>query len=226
MKEEFSRTALVIGKENLNKLSNSHIAVFGIGGVGGHCVEALVRAGVGNIDIIDSDTVSISNINRQLVALQSTVGKLKVEVLKERLLDINPNLNINIFPVFYDQNTKDKFDLSKYHYIVDAIDSIGAKVDLIVNASISSTPIISAMGAGNKLEPSLFEVSDIYKTSVCPLAKVMRYELKKCGIKKLKCVYSKEIPTVRSTPPGSISFVPSTVGLIMAGEVVKDLIKK
>ncbi len=225
MKEEFSRTALVIGEENSEKLNASRIAVFGVGGVGGHCAEALVRAGVGSIDIIDSDTVSLSNINRQLVALHSTVGKLKVDVLKNRLLDINPDLKIKTYPIFYDLNTKEQFDLSKYDYIVDAIDSIGAKVELIVNTSNVSTPIISAMGAGNKLEPTLFEVADIYKTSVCPLAKVMRYELKKRNVKSLKCVYSKEIPTVRSTPPGSISFVPSAVGLIMAGEVVKDLIK-
>lgn len=225
MKEEFSRTALVIGEENSEKLKASHIAVFGVGGVGGHCAEALVRAGVGSIDIIDSDTVSLSNINRQLVALHSTVGKLKVDVLKNRLLDINPDLKIKTYPIFYDLNTKEQFDLSKYDYIVDAIDSIGAKVELIVNTSNVSTPIISAMGAGNKLEPTLFEVADIYKTSVCPLAKVMRYELKKRNVKSLKCVYSKEIPTVRSTPPGSISFVPSAVGLIMAGEVIKDLIK-
>lgn len=225
MKEEFSRTALVIGEENSEKLKASHIAVFGVGGVGGHCAEALVRAGVGSIDIIDSDTVSLSNINRQLVALHSTVGKLKVDVLKKRLLDINPDLKIKAHPVFYDFNTKEQFDLSKYDYIVDAIDSIGAKVELIVNASNVSIPIISAMGAGNKLEPTLFEVADIYKTSVCPLAKIMRYELKKRNIKSLKCVYSKEIPAIRSTPPGSVSFVPSAVGLIMAGEVIKDLIK-
>ncbi len=225
MKEEFSRTAIVIGEENLKTLNNSHIAVFGVGGVGGHCAEALVRAGIGSIDIIDSDVVSLSNINRQLVALHSTVGKLKVDVLKERLLDINPDLKITTQPVFYGEKTKEQFDLSIYDYIVDAIDSISAKVELIVNAYKVSTPIISSMGAGNKLEPTLFEVTDIYKTSVCPLAKVMRYELKKQGIKKLKCVYSKEIPSVRTTPPGSMSFVPSTVGLIMAGQIIKDLIK-
>ena len=225
MKEEFSRTAMVIGEENLDKLSKAHVAVFGVGGVGGHAAEALVRAGIGNIDIIDSDTVSLSNINRQIIALKSTVGKLKVEVLKDRLLDINPELVVNIFPVFYDKETGKNFDFSKYDYIVDAIDSVASKIELIVNANLENTPIISSMGAGNKLEPTLFEVADIYKTSVCPLAKTMRYELKKRGIKKLKCVYSKEIPAIRSTPPGSLSFVPSTVGLIMAGEVIKDIIK-
>lgn len=224
MKEEFSRTAKVIGEENLDKLNNAHIAVFGIGGVGGHAAEALVRAGIGNIDIIDSDTVSLSNINRQIVALHSTVGKLKVEVLKDRLIDINPDLNINVYPVFYDESTENQFDFEKYDYIVDAIDSIASKIELIVNATEKNVKIISAMGAGNKLEPSLFEVSDIYKTSVCPLAKTMRYELKKRGVKKLKCVYSKELPKVRTTPPGSLSFTPSVMGLIMAGEVVKDLI--
>ena len=225
MKEEFSRTAMVIGEENLDKLSKAHIAIFGVGGVGGHAAEALVRAGIGNIDIIDSDTVSLSNINRQIIALKSTVGKLKVEVLKDRLLDINPELVVNIFPVFYDKENSKNFDFSRYDYIVDAIDSIASKIELIVNANLENTPIISSMGAGNKLEPTLFEVADIYKTSVCPLAKTMRYELKKRGIKKLKCVYSKEIPAIRSTPPGSLSFVPSTVGLIMAGEVIKDIIK-
>lgn len=224
MKEEFSRTAKVIGEENLDKLNNAHVAVFGIGGVGGHAAEALVRAGIGNIDIIDSDTVSLSNINRQIVALHSTVGKLKVEVLKDRLIDINPDLNINVYPIFYDESTENQFDFEKYDYIVDAIDSIASKIELIVNATEKNVKIISAMGAGNKLEPSLFEVSDIYKTSVCPLAKTMRYELKKRGVKKLKCVYSKELPKVRTTPPGSLSFTPSVMGLIMAGEVVKDLI--
>ena len=224
MKEEFSRTAKVIGEENLDKLNNAHVAVFGIGGVGGHAAEALVRAGIGNIDIIDSDTVSLSNINRQIVALHSTVGKLKVEVLKDRLIDINPDLNINVYPVFYDESTENQFDFEKYDYIVDAIDSIASKIELIVNATEKNVKIISAMGAGNKLEPSLFEVSDIYKTSVCPLAKTMRYELKKRGVKKLKCVYSKELPKVRTTPPGSLSFTPSVMGLVMAGEVVKDLI--
>lgn len=226
MTEELSRTAIILGDLGIEKLKNAKVAVFGLGGVGGHAAEAIVRAGIGSIDLIDHDTVSLSNINRQLAALHSTVGKLKVDVLKERFTDISPNANINTFPVFYDNSTENQFDLSAYDYIVDAIDSVGAKINLIVNAEKCGTPIISSMGAGNKLNPTAFMVSDIYKTSVCPLAKVMRYELKKKGVKKLKCVYSKEIPSVRTTPPGSVSFVPSTVGLIIAGEVIKDIIEK
>lgn len=225
MKEEFSRTALVIGEDTVLKLKNSKVAVFGLGGVGGHAAEALVRAGIGSLDLIDFDTVSLSNINRQLAALHSTVGKKKVEVLKERFIDINPEAVINTFPVFYDSETENQFDLSKYDYIVDAIDSVKSKINLIVNATAVGTPIISSMGAGNKLDATAFKVADIYKTSVCPLAKVIRTELKKRGVKKLKCVYSEEQPKVRSTPPGSLSFVPSTVGLILAGEVVKDIIR-
>ena len=226
MKEELSRTAIIVGEAGIVKLKNAKVAIFGLGGVGGHAAEAIVRAGVGSIDLIDHDTVSLSNINRQLAALHSTVGKLKVDVLKERFIDINPMVNINTFPVFYDNDTEKQFDLSTYDYIIDAIDSVGAKINLIVNAEKCNTPIISSMGAGNKLDPTAFTVSDIYKTSVCPLAKVMRYELKKKGIKKLKCVYSKEIPSIRTTPPGSVSFVPSTAGLIIAGEVIKDIIEK
>lgn len=226
MREEFSRTASVIGEEAINTLQKAKVAVFGIGGVGGHAAEAIVRAGVGQIDLIDFDCVSLSNINRQIVALHSTVGRKKVDVLKERLMDINPQLIINCHPVFYDKATENQFNLSSYDYIIDAIDSIQAKICLIVNAVNSGTEIISSMGAGNKLNPTGFEVADIYKTSVCPLAKIMRYELKKQGVKKLKCVYSKEIPAVKVTPPGSLSFVPSTVGLIMASEVVKDIIAK
>ena len=226
MKEELSRTAIIVGDAGIEKLKNAKVAIFGLGGVGGHAAEAIVRAGIGSIDLIDHDTVSLSNINRQLAALHSTVGKLKVDVLRERFIDINPTVNINTFPVFYDNDTEKQFDLSAYDYIIDAIDSVGAKINLIVNAEKCGTPIISSMGAGNKLNPTAFMVSDIYKTSVCPLAKVMRYELKKKGVKKLKCVYSKEIPSVRTTPPGSISFVPSAVGLIIAGEVIKDIIEK
>ncbi len=226
MKEELSRTAIIVGEAGIVKLKNAKVAIFGLGGVGGHAAEAIVRAGIGSIDLIDHDTVSLSNINRQLAALHSTVGKLKVDVLKERFIDINPMVNINTFPVFYDNDTEKQFDLSTYDYIIDAIDSVGAKINLIVNAEKCNTPIISSMGAGNKLDPTAFTVSDIYKTSVCPLAKVMRYELKKKGIKKLKCVYSKEIPSIRTTPPGSVSFVPSTAGLIIAGEVIKDIIEK
>ncbi|MBE6728677.1 MAG: tRNA threonylcarbamoyladenosine dehydratase [Ruminococcaceae bacterium] len=226
MKEEFSRTAVLIGDENVEKLNNARVAVFGVGGVGGHTAEALIRAGIGKIDLIDPDVVSLSNINRQAVALHSTVGKSKVSVLKEKLCDINPEAQVNVFPVFYDESTKDSFDLLSYDYIVDAIDSVKSKILLILSAKETNTEIISAMGAGNKLNPLMFEVSDIFKTSVCPLAKTMRYELKKVGIKKLKCVYSKEEPIIRATPPGSISFVPATAGLIIAGEVIKDIISK
>ena len=224
MKEEFSRTASLLGEDGVNKLVNCKVAVFGIGGVGGHLAEALVRAGIGSIDLIDFDTVSFSNINRQIAALQSTVGKRKVDVLKERFLDINPDLKIEVFPIFYGKDTENHFDLSAYDYVADAIDSVSSKLCLIENATACGTPIISAMGAGNKLDPTAFKVADIYKTSVCPLAKVIRSELKKRGIKKLKCVYSEEIPAVRLTPPGSLSVVPSTVGLIMAGEIIKDII--
>ena len=226
MKEEFSRTERIIGEKAAKRLDDCRVAVFGVGGVGGHAAEAIVRAGVGGIDLIDFDTVSLSNINRQLAALHSTVGQKKVEVLKQRFLDINPNLAVNTFPVFYGADTENEFDLAAYDYIVDAIDSVNAKLLLIENATKSGVPIISSMGAGNKLNPTDFKVADIYKTSVCPLAKVVRTELKKRGIKKLKCVYSEEIPLIKATPPGSVSFVPSAVGLIIAGEVIKDLIKE
>lgn len=225
LKEEFSRTERVIGQDSLKKLANSRVAVFGLGGVGGHAAEALVRAGVGTLDLIDFDTVSLSNINRQLAALHSTVGRNKAEVLKERFLDINPNADIKVFPVFYNQDTENQFNLSSYDYIVDAVDSVSAKVTLIQNAAYCGTPIISSMGAGNKLDPTAFKVADIYKTSVCPLAKAIRTELRKRGVKKLKCVYSEEIPVIKATPPGSVSFVPSVAGLIIAGEVIKDIIK-
>lgn len=227
--EEFLRTKNLIGKESLEILKNSHIAIFGIGGVGGYVAEALARCGVGQIDIIDNDTVSLSNINRQIIATHSTVGKLKVEVMKERIFDINPTAIVNAFDILYLPQTADKFDFSKYDYIIDAIDNVTGKIQLVVQANKSNTPIISAMGAGNKLDPTAFEVSDIYKTSVCPLAKVMRYELKKLGIKNLKVVYSKEQPIKNSNDPSrtpaSISFVPSVAGLIIASEVVKDLIR-
>lgn len=227
MTEEFSRTQSLIGEKNFNKLKNSHIAVFGIGGVGGYVVEALVRSGVGKIDIIDNDYVSLSNINRQIIATHSTVGRLKVDVMKERALDINPDIEITAFNTLYLPETANQFDFKKYDFIVDAIDNVTGKIQLVLQANEANTPIISAMGAGNKLNPTAFEVSDIYKTSVCPLAKVMRYELKKRGIKKLKVVYSKETPIKNTeTPtqtPASISFVPSAMGLIIASELIKDI---
>lgn len=232
--DEFSRTEMLIGKEKLNILKNSRVAVFGIGGVGGYVAEALVRCGIGTIDIIDNDDVSFTNINRQIIALHSTVGQPKVEVMQKRLADINPNVTVNTHKVFYMPETKDNFDFTKYDYVVDAIDTVTGKISLVMQAQECGTPIISCMGTGNKLNPTMLEVADIYKTSVCPLAKVMRYELKKRGIKKLKVVYSKETPiapekseesTERRSVPGSTAFVPPVAGMIIASEVIKDLIK-
>lgn len=229
MENEFSRTEKLIGKDAIDILKNSRVAVFGIGGVGGHTAEALARSGVGSIDIIDNDTVSITNINRQIIATHSVLGRPKTEVMKERLIDINPKINIEVFNTFFLPENSKEFDFSQYDYIVDAVDTVTAKIELVMKAGENNTPIISSMGTGNKLNPTAFEVSDIYKTSVCPLAKVMRYELKKRGIKKLKVVYSKEEPIKdKNNPdrfPASIAFVPSVAGLIIASEVVKDLIK-
>ncbi len=226
MKEEFSRTEKVIGSDAVTKLNAAKVAVFGVGGVGGHAAEALARAGIGRIDLIDFDTVSVSNINRQIVALHSTVGKKKVDVLKERFLDINNSLCINTYDIFYNEETEHLINLLDYDYIIDAIDSVSAKIHLIKSAYEKGVPIISSMGTGNKLDATAFKVSDIYKTSVCPLAKVMRYELKKVGVKKLKCVYSEELPVIKATPPGSMPYVPATAGLILAGEVIKDIVSK
>ncbi len=232
----FQRTRLLLGDEAMDKLNKSRVAVFGIGGVGGHCTEALVRSGIGGIALIDNDTVAPSNLNRQLVATQSTVGMLKTDAAEARLLDINPEIRIDKYNLFYTPETAEQIDLSQFDYIVDAIDTVAGKLTLAEKAQEAGVPIISSMGAGNKLNPADFEVADIYKTSVCPLAKVMRRECKKRGIKRLKCVYSKELPLVpayekvpngssRRQVPGSTAFVPSTVGLIIASEVVKDLIK-
>lgn len=226
MTEKFTRTENLIGKDKLKILQNSHIAVFGIGGVGGYVTEALIRAGVGKIDIIDNDTVSESNINRQIIATTKTIGKYKVDIMKERILDINPDATVNAYNTLYLPNTADQFDFSKYDYVVDAVDNVTAKIELVLRANNSNVPIISSMGTGNKLDPTAFEVSDIYKTEVCPLAKVMRTELKKRGVKKLKVVYSKEKPITNQRPPASISFVPSVAGLIIASEVIKDIIKE
>ena len=236
MVDKFGRTRILLGNEAMERLSKARVAVFGIGGVGGHVVEALVRSGVGCIDIIDKDTVSVTNINRQLIATTKTVGMDKVDVMKERILEINPEVKVNAHKCFYLPETKDLFDFNEYDYIVDAVDTVTAKIMLVMQANEAHTPIISSMGAGNKLDPTAFEVADIYKTSVCPLAKVMRKELKKRGIKKLKVVYSKEEPikarasienddevSSKRATPGSIAFVPSVVGLIIAGEVIKDL---
>lgn len=227
MENQFSRTENLIGNASLEKLKNARIAVFGIGGVGGYVVEALARAGVFNIDIIDNDTVSITNINRQIIATHSSIGKQKTDVMKARVLDINPQANVNVFNTFFLPENSNDFDFSVYDYIIDAVDTVTAKIELIMKANNSNVPIISSMGTGNKLDPTVFEVSDIYKTSVCPLAKVMRYELKKRGIKKLKVVYSKEQPIKNNNDriPASISFVPPTAGLIIASEVIKDILK-
>lgn len=239
---EFSRTELLIGQAALEKLQNSRVAIFGIGGVGGYVCEALVRSGVGHFDLIDNDTVSLTNINRQIIALHSTIGKLKVDVMKERMLDINPDVDVSVHPCFYLPETADQFDFSNYDYVVDAIDTVTGKIEIIVQADAHQVPVISSMGAGNKLNPAMMEVSDIYKTSVCPLARVMRRELKKRHIKHCKVVYSKEKAIqpsqaslekygadseenfTKKSIPGSTAFVPSVAGLILASEVIKDLI--
>lgn len=243
MDKRFSRTALLLGEDATERLAKARVAIFGIGGVGGYTAEALARGGIGCLDLIDDDTVCLSNINRQIYALESTVGRYKTEVAKERILDINPNIKVNTYNTFYLPETSGEFDFKNYDYVVDAIDTITGKIELAVNAQNAGVPIISSMGAGNKLDPTAFEVDDVYKTSVCPLAKVMRRELKKRGIEKLKVVYSKEKAIApkniinidndinndseekesRKQTPGSISFVPSVVGLIAAGEVIKDL---
>lgn len=239
---EFSRTELLIGQAALEKLQNSRVAIFGVGGVGGYVCEALVRSGVGHFDLIDNDTVSLTNINRQIIALHSTIGKLKVDVMKERMLDINPDVDVSVHPCFYLPETADQFDFSNYDYVVDAIDTVTGKIEIIVQADAHQVPVISSMGAGNKLNPAMMEVSDIYKTSVCPLARVMRRELKKRHIKHCKVVYSKEKAIqpsqaslekygvdseenfTKKSIPGSTAFVPSVAGLILASEVIKDLI--
>lgn len=223
MEQPFSRTEILIGKEGLERLKCSTVAVFGVGGVGGYAVEALARSGVGCLHLIDNDKVSVSNLNRQIIATVSTIGRYKVDVAKERILDINPEARVHTRRTFYMPDTAQEFDFTGYDYVVDAIDTVTGKLALIQQADQAGVPIISSMGAGNKLEASAFEVADIYQTSVCPLAKVMRKELKKRGIRKLKVVYSKEQPVVNSRPPGSIAFVPAVAGLILAGEVVKEL---
>ena len=232
---QFSRTELLLGKSGVERLKSCRVAVFGVGGVGGYAVEALARSGIGALDLIDNDTVALSNLNRQIIALHSTIGQYKVDVAAERVRDINPECKVKAHRVFYLPETEDQFDFSQYDYIIDAIDTVKGKLALVENAKAAGVPVICSMGAGNKLDPTAFEVADIYKTSVCPLARVMRYECRKRGIKKLKVVYSKEPPvklkqeseeeTVRRSTPGSVAFVPSVAGLILAGEVVKDLLK-
>ena len=231
---QFSRTALLIGEAGIEKLKKARVAVFGIGGVGGYVVEALARSGVGSLDLIDKDVVSESNINRQIIALHSTVGKLKTEVMAARVKDINPQIIVHTHNLFYLPETADTFDFSVYDYVVDAIDTVSGKIALIERAFAAKVPVISSMGTGNKLDASLFEVTEIEKTSVCPLARVMRRELKKRGIERVKVLYSKEEPMASGiidedsgkAVPGSIAFVPSVAGLLLAGEVIKDLIAK
>ena len=235
MNEQFFRTQMLLGSEAVARLRNARVAVFGIGGVGGYTVEALARAGVGAIDVIDSDTVSVSNINRQILATHSTVGLPKVEAARNRILDINPEAKVTMWPLFYNAETADRFDFTRYDYIVDAIDTVTGKLTLVERAVATGTPIICCMGTGNKLDPTRFEVSDISKTTMCPLARVMRKELSKRGIKHLKVVYSKEEAMTpvgweeeaaaigKRQIPGSVSFVPGAAGLILAGEVIKDI---
>ena len=232
MSEQFSRTEMLIGKKGIEKLKISKVAIFGIGGVGSYVVEALARAGVGNFILVDNDEVSISNLNRQIIATTKTIGMPKVQVAKQRILEINPEAKVETYQEFFMPETEGILD-ETVTYIVDAIDTVTAKIELVLRANKFGIPIISSMGTGNKLDPTRFEVTDIHKTSVCPLAKVMRKELKQRGIKKLKVVYSKEEPiklekdeTSKKQVPGSVSFVPSVAGLIIAGEVVKDIISK
>ena len=250
MLTQFSRTELLLGKEAMEKLKNAKVAVFGIGGVGGYVCEALVRSGVGAFDLIDDDKVCLTNLNRQIIATRKTIGKYKTDVMKDRILEINPDARVEVHKCFFLPENADEFPFEEYDYIVDAVDTVTAKISLVMKAQEMNVPIISSMGAGNKLDASQFRVADIYKTKVCPLAKVMRRELKKRGVKKLKVVYSEEQPTrpvedmaiscrtncicppgaahkctERRDIPGSVAFVPSVVGLIIAGEVVKDLCK-
>ena len=251
MPDQFSRTRMLLGEEGIDKLQHSKVAIFGIGGVGGYVAEALARSGVGSFVLVDDDKVCLTNINRQIIALRSTVGKDKVEVMRDRILDINPKAEVEVRKCFFLPENADEFNFEEYSYVVDAVDTVTAKIQLVMEAKEAGVPIISSMGAGNKLDPTAFQVADIYKTSVCPLAKVMRRELKKRGIKKLKVVYSQEKPTrpiedmsiscrshcicppgaahkctERRDIPGSTAFVPSVAGLIIAGEVIKDLAAK
>ncbi|MGI6067340.1 tRNA threonylcarbamoyladenosine dehydratase [Absicoccus porci] len=234
MINRYARTEMLLGKEAMEKLNQAHVAVFGIGGVGGYVVEALARSGVGHLDIIDNDTVSITNINRQIIALDDTIGQLKVDVMEKRIHAINPQIEVTKHACFFLPETSDQFDFSQYDYVVDCVDTVTAKIEIIMKAKAQNIPVISAMGAGNKMDPAKMEVADIYQTSYCPLAKVMRREMKKRHIKHLKVVYSKEKPmqpkwpceenTTKKHVPGSMAFTPGVMGLIMASEIVKDLV--
>lgn len=237
MSDRFSRTEMIFGHEAMKRLSEARVAVFGIGGVGGYVVEALARSGIGELDLIDNDTVSVSNINRQIIALESTVGMYKTDAAKARIADINPDCKVNVYRTFFMPDTSSQFDFSLYDYVIDAIDTVTGKIEIIMKAQSAGVPVISSMGAGNKTDPTSFKVADIYSTSVCPLARAMRQQLKKRGVKKLKVVYSteqsvtpqtdvslnEEIPSGRRSVPGSNAFVPSVAGLIIAGEVIKDI---
>lgn len=230
--KQFSRTEILLGEKSMEKLRSACVAIFGIGGVGGYVAESLVRSGIGNFVLIDNDEVSLTNLNRQIIATHSSLGMAKVECMKERMLDINPEVNVVCKKMFFLPENSDEIDFSKFDYVVDAIDTISAKIEIIMKCQKHDIPVISAMGAGNKLDPSRFKVSDVYKTSVCPLARVMRNELKKRGVKKLKVVYSDESPKKVGIKdeqsgkmiPGSISFSPASCGLVIASEVIKDLI--
>lgn len=237
MINEFSRTELLLGADGMEKLKRARVAVFGIGGVGGYAIEAVARAGIGALDLIDNDVISLTNINRQIIALHSTVGLPKTDVMAARVNDINPECEVRTYQTFYGPDTAEQFDLAQYDYIIDAIDTVTGKLALAVNAQKANTPIISSMGTGNKLDPTAFTVTDIYKTSFCPLARIMRKELRKRGIERLKVVYSQEealtpegvteeLPQGRRSIPGSVSFVPSAAGLILAGEVIKDIVNR
>lgn len=249
MSDQFARTELLLGKVAMETLKKSRVAIFGVGGVGGYVCEALARSGIGHFDLIDNDKVSLTNLNRQIIATHKTIGRNKVEVMKERILEINPDANVRIYKSFFLPENADEFPFEEYNYIVDAVDTVTAKIELVMKAEEKKIPVISSMGAGNKLDASQFKVADIYQTKVCPLAKVMRHELKKRNVKKLKVVYSEEIPMQLSVNqivvsqeeereisveeptagkrsiPGSVAFVPSVAGLIIAGEVIKDLSK-
>ena len=237
MEERFERTAMLLGEESVEKLKTAHVAVFGVGGVGGYVLEGLARSGVGKFTLVDNDTVSRSNINRQIIATESTVGRPKVEVAKERVLSINPAAEVQEMNVFFLPENSGEIDFSKFDFVVDAVDTVSAKIEIVMRCQGANVPVISSMGTGNKLDPTAFEVTDIYKTSVCPLARVMRSGLKKRGVKRLKVVYSKEEPikpenngveaaTGRRSFPASVSFVPSVAGLIIAGEVIKHLLRE
>lgn len=239
--EQFSRTELLLGEEAVEYLHRARVAVFGVGGVGGYVAEALVRSGIGHFDLIDDDKVCLSNLNRQIIATHKTIGQYKVDVMKERIMDINPEADVNVYKCFFLPENAEQFPFEEYDYVVDAVDTVTAKIEIVMKAKEAGVPVISSMGAGNKLDASAFRVTDIYKTKVCPLAKVMRRELKKRGVKELKVVYSEEKPlkpleevvekygeahTARRSTPGSTAFVPSVAGMIIAGEIVKELAKR